>query len=197
MLFSETCSAVRRSTTWHPSLWCCSFFFMGCFLFMCVCRRGECGGRGGGGVGSILAIMPEAIVYYSSGRLVCRGRGFKRGSPSRKNFFFIPKRPDQTPFFFPLCSPSVFFLPICPRSRLQFTHFARRHMAALAFRLLALPALSQGANSWSLGRRWEGSVAAACEARVFSLSHTVPLKKDARQSASCAARKLCCEGLRN
>lgn len=76
---------LETSHRWHPPQRCCSFFFMGCIFFVCVEEEDEEeGGQRGGG---ILATAPEAIVYYSSGRLVCRGRGFKRRSRGRKNFF--------------------------------------------------------------------------------------------------------------
>lgn len=149
--------------------------------------------------GGILATAPEAIVYYSSGRLVCWGRGFKRGSPSRKNFFSSPSVRTRRRLSFSSALLLFFFFSSRqnPHSRLQFTHLACRHMATLALRLRSLSllcheALIHGASAGGgreVRRRRRRGLS-------LSLSHAVPLKRSA------TVCKLCCReaqrrGLRN
>lgn len=174
----------RRETShrWHPPQWCCSFFFMGCiFLYVLRRRRGAS------------AIAPEAIVYYSSDRLVCRGRGFKRGSRGRKNFFFLSPSirtrrrlsvSSALRLFFLLTRPNADKTPFRARnSHVQRADIRRRSLPAFS-----LPPLSRGGEVLIRRRRWRGL--------SLSSSHAVPAKRSA------AVCKLCCReaqrrGLRN
>lgn len=139
--------------------------------------------------GGILAFTPEAIVYYSSGRLVCRGRGFKRGSPSRKNFFSSRSVRTRRRLSFTSALRLFFFFssnadktPICAcNSHIWRVDIWRHSLSAssLALSLLCHEVLIHAASAGGGG---------SSEARVFP-RHMLLLKKEA--ATVC---KLCCRG---
>lgn len=142
--------------------------------------------------GGIIAIAPEAIAYYSSDRLVCRGRGFKRGSRGRKNFFLSPSIRTRRRLSFSSVL-RLFFLLTRPNAdktpfRARNSHFQRADIRRHSLPAFSLPPLSRGGEVLIRRRRWRGL--------SRSSSHAVPVKRSA------AVCKLCCReaqrrGLRN
>lgn len=114
----------RRETSlrWHPPRWSPSFFCTGCFLFMCVCRRG---GRG--------PLRPRLLFIIHRADLSVGDGAVRQGAAARRTSF-QPEASEPDGVFLSLLLSVCFIFPcrLNPPSRLQFTRLPWPHMAPLA-----------------------------------------------------------------